>query len=374
MPKFRFPNIIKPSKFDLLLPRFLHIKPFNKLPLHFKKDIDGRRIGPLLTPTDFDDTKDPCPVYDGSKWHIFGSAGSKSVESWRILHATAPDMEGPWTLEDAATLHGVEGPHVAAPGVIYDHRDELLHMFVQTDFAALGNSIEYLISHDGGRNFIRVGTALNSLPNTTEAGVYDPHPAVIKNAEGHDEYYIVYTGVSHTDSSMTESGTPIGISHGDIFLAKSKSKSWLGPWDRLGTILTHAEVPHHNQHDHPDYEWGLEGAQLIQLPNKKILLNAACFLPEGPRGTRQRIFFAIADQVMGPYKTLGAVLDPSQEDWESGENGHAAAFIQSNKFYLFYQARSKAALNFWRYGIATWDISTIQRLAQEKLTGPTVSV
>jgi hypothetical protein len=93
------------------------------------------------------------------------------------------------------------------------------------------------------------------------------------------------------------------------------------------------DIPHHNQSDHEDYEWGMEGAQLIQLPNKKIILNAVCYLPEGVRGIRQRVFFAIADAVTGPYKTLGPILDPDSNSWDSAENGHATALLYEDKVY-----------------------------------------
>jgi hypothetical protein len=79
----------------------------------------------------------------------------------------------------------------------------------------------------------------------------------------------------------------------------------------------------------------LEGAQLVELPDGRVLLNATCFLPSGARGSRQRVFFAVADKVEGPYQTLGAVLDPS----EPGENGHSTVMINDNELTLFYQSR-----------------------------------
>src|SRR5436305_210047 len=77
--------------------------------------------------------------------------------------------------------------------------------------------------------------------------------------------FLVYSG-------MSEVGRP------DIYLAKSLSGSWEGAWervrsnDRKETILSHEEVIHHNQKFQNNYEWGLEGAQLTQLPNGWILL------------------------------------------------------------------------------------------------------
>src|SRR5689334_20484834 len=45
-----------------------------------------RDIFPLLEPLSVRDTKDPCPVFDGKKWHLFGSAGSVIREEWLIFH------------------------------------------------------------------------------------------------------------------------------------------------------------------------------------------------------------------------------------------------------------------------------------------------
>jgi hypothetical protein len=124
--------------------------------------------------------------------------------------------------------------------------------------------------------------------------------------------------------------------------------SWFGPWERAGKILDHSDVPHHNPREHPDYEWGIEGAQLVELPDGRVLLNATCFLPIGPRGSRQRVFFAIADNVKGPYQTLGPVLDPSGP----GENGHSTVMIKDNQLTLFYQSRVSTTNHRWRFGIA----------------------
>lgn len=296
------------------------------------------RTGPLLPTPSYQDTKDPCPVFDGKLWHLYGSGGSSIVEKWKILHATAPTLNGPWKEEEPAKI-ALDGDHVAAPGMIYDESENMFHMFVQTDFMALDGTVEHLISSDGHR-FNNLGTILRSQQGTNQACIYDPHPAIING-----ERYITFSGAPR-------------VARPDLYIAKSKSNSWYGPWEVLGSILTHQEVLHHNQHDHPDYEWGLEGSQLVQLPNGQILLNAVCFLPDGPRGTRQRIFFAIADSVMGPYTSLGPILDPKDNSWESGENGHATALIHEGKLHLFYQARpfSHAAYNPWRYGLAMFQL------------------
>lgn len=145
----------------------------------------------------------------------------------------------------------------------------------------------------------------------------------------------------------------------DIYLARSLSESWFGPWERLGKILDHSELPHHNARDHPDYEWGIEGAQLVELPDRRVLLNATCFLPEGERGSRQRVFFAVADEVAGPYRTVGPILDPG----EPGENGHSTVIVREQELSLVYQSRRRETNFRWRYGIATLDLSSTELVA-----------
>jgi hypothetical protein len=87
---------------------------------------------------------------------------------------------------------------------------------------------------------------------------------------------------------------------------------------------------------------------LVELPDGRILLNATCFLPDGPRGSRQRVFFAVADQVEGPYRTIGPVLEPT----EPGENGHSTVMIDGRQLLLFYQCRRAITNHRWRYGVA----------------------
>ena len=305
--------------------------------------ITFHRAGPLLAAGEADDTKDPCPVFDGKQWHIYGSKGSNDVLVG-ILHATAPTPNGPWKFEENAITHGIKNPHACAPGVIFDKG--MFHMFLQTDYDQLGSRIEYLRSEDG-KNFFLVNTALEPIPNGREAGIYDSHPALIDG-----KCYFVYSGFPK-------------VGHGDIYLAESSTNTWEGPWKRLGTILTHEEVPFHNQHENPDYEWGLEGAQLAQLPSGIILLTAVCFLPEGKRGYRQRVFLALASNILGPYKTIGPILNPSSEEWEAAENGHATTLVDNNNLRIFYQGRNLKG--YWRYGVAEAKTQDLEAIAKEVL-------
>jgi hypothetical protein len=119
-------------------------------------------VFPVLQPEGFDDVKDPCPVFDGTEWHLFGSAGTVNNETWKIFHATAPQIEGPWTQHPQIDL-GLVGSGVAAPGVVFE--DGTFHMFIQTEFMRSGGTCEHLVSPDGFA-WTRQGTALSSIPGT----------------------------------------------------------------------------------------------------------------------------------------------------------------------------------------------------------------
>lgn len=283
---------------------------------------------PLFQPQDLDDVKDPCPVWDGARWHLFGSGGTVTSETWRVFHATAPALAGPWQQEPLIHLP-ITGSGVAAPGVVFE--GGVFHMFIQTEFMRSGGRCEHLVSNDGFV-WVALPSALVALDGTVEHGLYDPHPAVISG-----QNYIVYSAMPEFDR----------VPQPEVFLARSLSHTWFGPWQRMGRILGHEDIPHHNAKDQVDYEWGLEGPQLVELPDGRVMLNATCFLPEGPRGTRQRVFFALADRVEGPYQSLGPVLMPDGV----GENGHSTVVVEGAELTLFYQSRVESTGQRWRYGI-----------------------
>ncbi|MDB5259111.1 MAG: hypothetical protein JWO73_319 [Candidatus Taylorbacteria bacterium] len=318
-----------------------------------------KKIGPLFISAHFKDAKDPCIVFDGRIWHIYGSGGNVRKEEWKVLHATAQSIEGPWTEQEPAILLGLDGPHVAAPSVVYDPADKLFHMAIQKDFMMIGGGIEYLVSADG-KKFTLTHTLLDPISDSSEAGLYDPH---FSEADG--KKYMVYAGMP---SKMTyaRAFTP----QPDAYLAESESGLWSGPWKRLKKILDHDDIAwHHNSREHVDYEWGIEGPQIVALPNGKVLLNATCFIEGERRGTRQRVFFALADRPEGPYRSLGPVIPPGASDsadqeWESGENGHASAYVKDDILHLFYQARSRKdpdpRANNWQYGLALFRLDDMR--------------
>lgn len=271
--------------------------------------------------------KDPCVVRFQGLWHLFAT-GCKEHWTYDVVHAVAPRPTGPWTMLPPADVVGAEGPSLCAPGVVAD--GALLHMFVQESYNILGGTIRHLVSEDAGASFHCAGTALTSRPGTTEAGLYDAHPAAVR-----DDKFLVYAG-------MAKVGEP------DLHLARSTSGTWAGPWERLGIVLGHDDVGCHNRRGCASYEWGLEGGQLTELPDGRVLLSAVCFLPDGDHGTRQRIFLAIADEPEGPYEVLGPALDPVRYA-VGGENGHGCTVVDRGRVYLFFQHRDGDGLPWSLY-------------------------
>jgi hypothetical protein len=300
---------------------------------------------PARAPFDFTapgyvEVKDPCPVHDGTRWHLFGT-GVTGPHRFEVLHATAAALGGPWRPHSPVAVRGLEGTCVAAPGLVAE--GSRLHMFLQTDYDRLDGRIEHLVSDDAGESFQLSDTSLTSLPESGEAGIYDPHPAEIAGRR-----YLVY-------SAFTIPGEP------DVHLARSQSGGWDGPWERLGVILRHEDVTHHNQRGTRGYEWGLEGAQLVGLPDGRVLLNAVSFLPDLPAGCRQRVFFAVGHSPPGPYRVFGPAVQPLGGD-RAGENGHATALVDGHTLTLTFQERGVEDPR-WRYGLATVPLHCLDTLA-----------
>jgi hypothetical protein len=176
------------------------------------------------------------------------------------------------------------------------------------------------------------------VPGTDEGGIYDPHPAVVWGRR-----WLVY-------SAFSVVGEP------QIHVAVSETDSWHGPWLRLGAILRHEDVACHNQPGAGDYEWGLEGAQLVELPDGRVLLNTVCFLPGASPGCRQRVVFALGDTPLGPFDVIGPVLPPDPA--QSGENGHATVLVHGDELHVVFQERPGHGGD-WHYALASGHVAAL---------------
>ncbi len=308
--------------------------------------------GELYEPRRYPDVKDPSPVFDGQRWHLFGT-GCGLPGGAEVSHSTAPTLSGPWREEPPPTLYGADRiRHRCAPGVVAEGK--LIHLFLQHEFNVLGGHIEHLVSDDGGITFVRTRTALRANARRSEAGVYDPDAAEIGGVR-----YLTY-------AAMSVVGQP------DLYLAMTPSGSWNGPFTRLGCILDHARVPCHNQRGIKDYEWGLEGPQLMAIPGGGVLLTAVCFVGDRPAGHRQRLLVAVAEEAIGPYVVLGAAVAPSGPRG-GGENGHGTAVLgEDGLINLIYQERAGDGLP-WRILRATTNPTVVRAALEEAQPAETCS-
>lgn len=295
--------------------------------------------GFALPPSRYVELKDPCVEHDGREWHLFGTGVTRTA--FEVVHATAPSLEGPWSWLPAVDVTTLRGSCVAAPGVVFD--EGRWHLFLQTAYNELGGVLEHLVSDDGGASFDHARTSLTSLPGTDEAGVYDPHPCVVKGVK-----HLLY-------SAFSVVGQP------DVHAARSTSGTWDGPWERLGPVLRHEQVWCHNQRETAGYEWGLEAAQVVELPDGRCLMNAVCFLPGQAQGARQRVFLALADDVEGPWEVLGPALAPPAG---GGENGHGCLVVDGDRLVLLHQERTVAEPR-WRLALSELDLEVVVDRGEE---------
>jgi hypothetical protein len=161
-----------------------------------------------------------------------------------------------------------------------------------------------------------------------------------------------------------------------IFLARGEN-GWSGPFtpgDR--PILTDADVPWHNSHDpaNPLYEWGLEGAQLMAMPDGTYLLLAVAFekRPGQAYMPAQRLLFAAYDRDLRLLEVSNPIL-PLVPGWD--EYGHGSMMLDAadpQRLRLLFQARPRnddeafRDSNTWRLFEAVFDIQHFHRRGRRR--------
>jgi hypothetical protein len=131
------------------------------------------------------------------------------------------------------------------------------------------------------------------------------------------------------------------IGCGDIYMTCRKQNDDGRGWSAPSLLLAQEDVPFHNHPSYEHYEWGLEGGQILQISQNQYLMIGVCFMPKpiGHEGTRQRVFFAVADSINGPFKPVGTPLEPQYNPFKTGENGHPDGFIENDMLSIVYQER-----------------------------------
>jgi hypothetical protein len=311
--------------------------------LYIDSKINVVRHGLILDKPDFYycGQKDPSVAFDPKNklWHLYFT-NTHSGQGC-VGHLTSKNIEGKWQEEKPLDLGEFNRCGVEAPGV--DFSNGRMHLYIQETHDSPNGNIYWGNSEDG-YNFEMKGVALTSDEGTREAGIYDAAIKTINSVA-----YLLYSAFPFP--YVDDDGNRFDGIHGDIALARSLEGSNYGSaWEKLGCIISHEDVPFHNQHDDPNREWGLEGGDLLELKDGSVLLIGVCFLKYAEPCHRQRIFVAHAKNMVGPFRIIGLLTNPCN-DWGARENGHPCMVKQNGRIYIFTQVLTSD----WRLGLLSVD-------------------
>ncbi len=283
--------------------------------------------------------KDPSIVIlpDG-RYAMYATLGG-SKEPLSVGRFIAEQPAGPWRELSPVRFHNLTGPELCAPAVRlkYDGRrnTHLWEMYIQTSCFRKDGIIALATSEDGCNFFGHPAPVItrNSLEkgHAPLVGLYDAGISRITVA-GKPADCLLYTGYSAIGDNPED--RLIGV--GDLYMSLRFAEGD-GAWTPGRQILSHKDVPFHNQLGYRNYEWGLEGAKLLQLAENQYLLAGVCFLEKSDEfvGHRQRVFLAAASSPFDSFVPVGEPIEPGG----SGETGHPDALITGNKLTIVHQER-----------------------------------
>lgn len=280
--------------------------------------------------TGYFEIKDPSVVRaaDGS-YYMFASNGTEKDKPWHVGRFKADHPAGPWQELEPAVIAGVTGPEVVAPAVV-QKPDGTWDMLIQTSCFSTTGVIAQATSADG-RNFTGA-----PLPAMTADDVPQGDFPVLSL------YDVALSDVTiggRAFDCMTFSGYR-SLGCGDVYVAL-REKGTEG-WEAPVLALKQEDVPFHNKPGSANYEWGLEGAKVVQLADDAFLMVGVAFLDKdlSERGTRQRVFFAASKTPGGPFTAMDTPVEPTPYPEGTGENGHPDTIDMGDKLGLLYQERA----------------------------------
>lgn len=284
--------------------------------------------------TGYGEIKDPSVVaLPGGGYMMFASVGTSVTQQWMIGRFVAEHPRGPWQEVSPVTLRGVEGREVCAPAVVYNDKTKQFEMYVQTTCFSPGGVIALATSADGD--------AFDGV---------QPHPAVKEDIKNPKVPVIGLYDVGMSD--ITRDGRAYEcmvysayrrIGCGDVYMSlRPKDGAGSDSWSAPRLVLAQEDVPFHNPPDSPEFEWGIEGAKVVQVADNAFVMIGVCFLdrPRSEIGTRQRVFLAAATAPEGPYHPVDMPIAPTAYPDGTGENGHPDTIDLGDHIGILYQERS----------------------------------
>lgn len=300
----------------------------------------------------YPELKDPSVVKVKEDFYVmFASIGSSVTQTWIVGRFISDRVDGLWQEVSPVTFHNLSGAQLCAPAVWYDAKSGMWTMYVQ-DCCFNENGYIALARSEDGENFYGHPQALFNRNHVASyqpsvVGLYD---AGISTVTLNNEEYLclLFSGYRR-------------VGCGDIFMSYRKKSATEDQWSEPQRILTQEEVPFHNHPNYEWFEWGLEGAQIIELSPESYLMIGVCFMPkpDGYLGTRQRVFYAHATSLLGPFVPLTVPFLPQEIEGKRGENGHPDAFIENGKLWVVFQERFGDGQP-WHFRQAAYDVERLK--------------
>ena len=281
-------------------------------------------------PDDGFQIKDPSVVRMADGTFLMYATVFTRKEHYRIGRFEAKHPRGPWH-ELSRIRHDIAGSEVCAPSMRLRERDDerLWTMYVQTACFQENGRIEKAVSSDGVHFLCALAAVMSvadvpAFPESALAGLYDVSVSDIR-WKGVDYECMVFSGYRR-------------VGCGDLYLSMRVKADAETKWQKPRLLLRQEDVPFHNRPDSPNFEWGLEGAKLIQVSDDFFAVVGVCFLDKGPehRGSRQRVFMAGGSSPMHPFRLMTLPIEPIPAQ---GENGHPDTIDMGNSIGLLYQER-----------------------------------
>jgi hypothetical protein len=308
--------------------------------------------------------KDPsiARLRDGS-YVMYATTADVSLSAYGVTRFRAAHPSGPWREVGPVHIHDLDGPEVCAPAIqISDTPDGPLYfLYIQTACFSEGGIIAHATSTDG-QHFYASRLPLLTVdhvrnPRHTLVGLYDVAVSdVVTNGRPYQ--------------CMTFSGYR-SIGCGDIYMTMRSINGTNASWSPPKLILAQENVPFHNLPGAKNFEWGLEGAKILQLEEDVFLLMGVCFVDKAgkQRGTRQRVFTAAARTPKGPFLPMDMPFSPVRYPHGEGENGHPDVIDLGNgNLAVLYQERAGDAVHYpWHLRYAELDKGCLLHAAKRRL-------
>lgn len=309
-----------------------------------------KRLPHLLD--EYYEIKDPSVVeISEHKYMMYASVGNSQYQKWLVGRFEADSPTGQWTELEPVEFENLSGPQLCAPAITYEEIDghPQWSMYIQTACFEEDGVIALATSTDG-HHFVGVPQPLATKEHIKDSpapiiGLYDVAVSEVKHGQ-EQLMCMIYSGYRR-------------IGCGDVFMSTKKKGDQ--EWSVPECVLPQEAVPFHNRPDYEHFEWGLEGAKLVQLADDCFLMIGVCFLPkpDGYLGTRQRVFFAASSSINGPFVPVGLPFAPQLNEWNTGENGHPDTLIIGETLNIIYQERSGDGKP-WHLRTADFDLPQLE--------------